>query len=155
MNPQELNILHLTTALRTQMMDSLTDADLAFTFPNNRTLGELCREMGDVERSYIDSFKTFKQTWVVHNTEPGLDRSVARLKAWYKALDEEFDAVLMAIPDSDLQKKTVDRGSGFAPTLGMQFHIYREALLIFCGKWSVYLRAMGKPLSEQWQGWVG
>ena len=47
--PQELDLLHLTTALRTQMMDSLTDADLAFHFPNNPTLGQLCREIGNVE----------------------------------------------------------------------------------------------------------
>jgi hypothetical protein len=155
MNPQELDILHLTTALRTQMMDSLTDADLAFSFPNNPTLGELYRGMGDVERSYIDSFKTFKQAWDVRNTEPGLDLSVERLKAWYKALDEELDAVLKAIPDGDFQTKVVDRGGGFMMPLGAQFHTYREAILIFCGKCSVYLRAMGKPVSEQWRDWIG
>jgi hypothetical protein len=155
MNPQELNILHMTTALRTQMMDTLTDADLAFTLPNNPTLGELCRGMGDVERSYIDSFKTFKQVWDVRNTEPGLGGSVERLKGWYKTLDAELDAVLTAIPDSDFQSKAVDRGGGFMMPLGAQFHTYREAILIFCGKCDVYMRALGKPLGEQWQGWIG
>jgi hypothetical protein len=153
MNPRELEILHMTTALRTQMMDSLTDADLAFTFPNNPTLGELCRTMGDVERSYIDSFKTLKQVWNVRNTEPGLDGSVERLKAWYKALDEELLAALTAIPDEDFQTKIVDRG--FPMPLGGQFHTYREAILIFCGKCNVYLRTMGKPLPQQWQDWIG
>jgi len=155
MNPRELDLLHLTTALRTQMMDSLTDADLAFTFPNNPTLGELCRGMGDVERAYIDSFKTFKHSWDMRNTEPGLETSVERLKTWYKALDEEFDTVLKAIPDGDFQTKMIDRGGGFILPLGGQFHTYREALLIFCGKCSVYLRAMGKPLSGQFQDWIG
>jgi hypothetical protein len=155
MNPQELQILHLTTALRTQMMDALTDADLAFTFPNNPTLGELFRTMGDVERSYIDSFKTFKQTWAVRNTEPGLEASVERLKTWYQALDAELDAALEAIPQGDLQTKVVDRGGGFMMQLGAQFHTYREAILIFCGKCSVYLRALGKPLGKQWQDWIG
>jgi hypothetical protein len=153
MKPEELNILHLTTNLRTQMMNSLTDADLAFQFPNNPTLGELCRVMGDVERSYIDSFKTLKQVWDVRNTEAGLDGSVARLKAWYKTLDEELDAVLSAIPDSDFQTKIVDRG--FPIPLGGQFHVYREALLIFCARCSVYLRAMGKPLDQQFVDWIG
>jgi hypothetical protein len=156
MKPQELELLHLTTALRTQMMDSLTDADLAFQFPNNPTLGELCRDMGYVERAYIDSFKTLRHPWeVLGNKEPGLDGSVERLKAFYKMLDEEFEAVLLAIPDADLQTKMIDRGGGFMMPLGGQFHTYREAMLIHCGKCSVYLRAMGKPLNQQWRDWIG
>lgn len=153
MNPKELELLHETTALRTAMMDTLTDADLAFKFPNNPTLGELCVYMGDVERAYIDSFRNFKQVWDKRNTEPGLSGSVEKLKAWYKAMDEEFDTVLNAIPDADFQTKMIDRG--WPVPLGMQFHIYREAVLIWCGKCDVYLKAMGKPLGKQWRGWIG
>jgi hypothetical protein len=155
MNPQELNLLHLTTALRTQMMDMLTDADLAFSLPHNPPLGELCKSMGDVERSYIESFKTLKHDFSYSNNEPGLAGSVERLKAWYKTLDDELDAVLTTIPDSDFQTKMIDRGGGFILPMGGQFHTYREAILIACGKASVYLRAMGKPLTEQWHGWIG
>jgi hypothetical protein len=154
MNPQERNLLHQTTALRTQMMDSLTDKDLAYQFPNNPTLGELCKSIGDVEQSYIDSFKTFKQDFSYKNDEPGLATSVERLKAWYKSLDEAMDAALAAIPDTDFQTKMVDRG-GWSLPLGAQFHTYREALLIFYGKANVYLKALGKSLTEQWQAWVG
>jgi hypothetical protein len=111
--------------------------------------------MGDVERAYIDSFKTLKHQWDVRNTEAGLDGSVERLKAWYKTLDEEFEAVLKTVPDADLQTKVIDRGGGFMLPLGAQYHVYREALLIFCGKCSVYLQAMGKPLSDQWRAWIG
>ncbi|MBZ0287994.1 MAG: hypothetical protein K8I30_10295 [Anaerolineae bacterium] len=153
MNPQELGLLHETTKLRTDIMNAMTDADLAYKLPNNPTLGELCRVMGDVERSYIDSFKTLKQVWDVRNTEPGLEGSVERLKAWYEALDEEFVTVLKAIPDADLQTKMIDRG--WPIPLGGQFHVYREALLIFAARCSVYLRAMGKPLSQQVQDWIG
>lgn len=153
MKPQELELLHLTTNLRTDIMNVLTDADLAFELPGNPTLGELCRTMGDTERSYIDSFKTLKQVWDVRNTEPGLEGSVEKLKAWYQALDAEFESVLKAIPDEDLQTKIIDRG--FPIPLGGQFHVYREALLIFSARCSVYLRAMGKPLSQQVQDWIG
>jgi hypothetical protein len=153
MNPHELDLLHLTTNLRTDIMHVLTDDDLAYQLPGNTTLGELCRTMGDVERSYIDSFKTLKQVWDVRHTEPGLEGSVEKLKTWYKALDEEMVAVLKAIPDEDLQTKIVDRG--FPIPLGGQFHVYREALLIFAARCSVYLRAMGKPLSQQVQDWIG
>jgi hypothetical protein len=33
--------------------------------------------------------------------------------------------------------------------------IYKEALLIFYGKTSVYLKATGKELPEQWLAWIG
>jgi hypothetical protein len=36
----------------------------------------------------------------------------------------------------------------------IQLHIYREALLSFYGKASVYLKALGKTLPEQWQSWI-
>jgi hypothetical protein len=155
MNPHELEVMHLTTALRTQMMDLLTDADLAFSPPNNPPLGELCREIGHVEGIYIESFKTLKHNWQKPATGVGLEKSVEQLKAWYKTLDAELDAVLQAIPDGDFQTKTVDRGGGFMMPLGGQFHTYREAILIFCGKCDVYLRALGKPLPKQWREWIG
>ena len=72
---------------------------------------------------------------------------MARLQAWFADLDQELEAVLTAIPESDFSTKTVDRGDGFTPPLGGQFHIFREATLIFCAKVSVYLRAMGRPLN--------
>lgn len=154
MNPHELNLFTETTALRTKLMDSLTDAELAFTFPNNPTLGELCLRMGEVERAYIDSFRSLKMDWSVRNTEAGLAQSVERLKAWYKTLDEEFMGVLRDIPDADLKTKMIDRGN-FQLPMDDQYHVYREALLIFCGKCTPYLLAMGKPLSDQWLGWIG
>jgi hypothetical protein len=162
MKANELTTLHQTTALRTKMIDTLIDSDLAFKLPNNPTLGELCVYMGNVERAYIDSFKTRKLVWGKNNDE-GLGSSVEKLKAWYKALDEEFDTVLNAIPGEDFSvvypaegdglENTVDRG--WPMPLGGQFRAYREALFIFCGKCDVYLHALGKPLSEQWQGWIG
>ena len=164
MKPQVLiDQLHQTTALRTKMMDTLTDNDLAFSLPNNLTLGELCVYMGNVERAYIDSLKTRKLVWDKPNTEAGLGGSVEKLKAWYKALDEEFDTVISAIEEDDLKvvypgtsdtiSPSVDRG--WPMPLGGQFRAYREAMFIFFGKCDIYLHALGKPLSEQWQGWIG
>ena len=37
----------------------------------------------------------------------------------------------------------------------VQFHIYREALLIFCAKAHVYLKALGKRVTGPWQWWIG
>jgi hypothetical protein len=155
MHPHEWNILRETTALRTAMMEQLTDTDLAFALPKNPTLGELCREQGEVERMYIESFRTLRMPWGTRTAEAGIESSVEQLKAWYARLDAELYAALEDIPDADFQTKSVDRAGGFFLPLGAQMHTYRESLLIFCGKWSVYLIALGKPLNEQWRGWIG
>ena len=52
-----------THGLRAQLLGVLTDADLKFSLPGNPTLGEMFREEAEIERSYADSFKTFKQTF--------------------------------------------------------------------------------------------
>ncbi len=155
MDQRELGLLRATTALRVQLLESLSDGDLAFALPGNPTLGALIREMGEHEGDYIESFTTLTHTWGVRPAEAGVETRVARLQAWFADLDRELEAVLTAIPESDFGTKTVDRGDGFTPPLGGQFHIYREATLIFCAKVSVYLRAMDRPLTPQWQGWIG
>src|SRR5947208_8871568 len=102
-----------THVMRTQLLDTLIDAGLAFSAGGqNMTLGALCREMGETEHSYTQSLKTFKQDWSYRNTEAGLGSSVARLQEWFHTLDEEMKATVSALSDEDL-KKTVDRG-GYA-----------------------------------------
>lgn len=140
--------------MRTELLDSLTDADLSFNpGGRNMTLGALCREFGEIEHSYVESLKTFKQDWSYRNTEPGMDSSVARLKAWFQTLDDEMKTVVSAFSDDDL-KKTVDR-SGFEAPIEMQLQVYLQALLIFFGKAVIYLKAMDKPLSKTFQDYIG
>ena len=141
-----------THGMRTQLMDVLTDADLAFNpGGQNMTLGALCREMGDVEYSYIQSLKTFKQDFSYHNPEAGLEGSVERLKVWYAKLDAEMKAVAASFSDDDL-KKPIERG--FPVPVEIQFQIYLQALLIFFGKATIFLRAMNKPLPKMIQDWI-
>jgi len=143
-----------THALRTQLLDTLSDAELAFSpGGQNMTLGALCREMGETEHSYTQSLKTFKQDWSYRNTEVGLESSVARLQAWFQTLDEEMKATVSALSDEDL-KKTVDRG-GYAMPVDMQLDVYLQALLIFFGKATIYLKAMNKALPQQVQDYIG
>ena len=117
------------------------------------TLGALCREMGEVEYSYIQSLKTFRQDWSYHNTEAGLESSVAQLKAWFQTLDDELKATVEAFSDEDLQK-TIDRG-GFATPVELQLDVYLQALLIFLGKATVYFKAMNKALPQYFQEYIG
>lgn len=142
-------------AMRTQLLDVLTDADLSFT-PGGQamTLGALCREMGDVQHSYNQSLKTFTQSWDYRHPDPEMERSVSKLKAWFQALEDEMKATASAFSDADLDKM-IDRGGGFTIPVKIQFDIYLQALLIFFGKATIYLRVMNKPLPQQIHEWIG
>jgi uncharacterized damage-inducible protein DinB len=140
--------------MRTQLLNILSDADLAFNpGGQNMTLGALCREMGEIEHSYVQSLITFKQDWSYRNKEADLDSSVARLKAWFQTLDDEMKATVSALSDEDLTK-TIDRG-GFTMPVELQLDVYLQALLIFFGKATIYLKAMNKPLPQQIQDYIG
>jgi uncharacterized damage-inducible protein DinB len=142
-------------SLRNQLMDILTDEDLAYTPGGaNPPLGTLCREMGEVEHAYIQSFKTFTIDFSYRTPEPGLETSVARLTAWYTALDQELKAVVENLTEEEVQGRLVNRGSFSLPPK-IQLSVYQEALLIFYGKVLVYLRAMGKLVPQQWADWLG
>src|SRR5688572_2231281 len=81
--------------LRNGLMEMLTDEDLAFRpGGQNPTLGFLCRELGEVEYAYIQSFKTFTIDFSYRNEEPGLEASVERLRAWFAELDRELKATV-------------------------------------------------------------
>lgn len=145
-----------TQKLRYDLLAALADSDLAYKLPgDNPTLGELCREMGEIEHAYIESFKTMTMDWSYRNTDAGLATSVERLTAWYKTLDDAFETVLRTYSEDDLRDKQIDRGDGFAPSAHTQFEIYREAIMMFYAKASVYLKALQKPVSDQWQAWIG
>ena len=143
-----------THGMRTQLLDILNDADLAFNpGGQNMPLGALLREMGDIEYSYIQSLKTFKQDWSYHNTEPGMESSLTQIKAWYQTLDDEMKATVADLSDED-STKTIDR-NGYQAPVGLQLDIYLQALLIFFGKASVFLKAMKKPLPPIIQEYIG
>jgi hypothetical protein len=145
-------------ALRDQLMEMLTDEDLGYRGGGeNPTLGALCRENGEIERSYIESFKTFSLDFGYRNPDPRLERSVAALSAWYAELDDELKTAIQSLSEEDVAKRTIDRTDfpGFAPMLRVQLDIYREALLIFYSKVDVYLRALSKTPTEQWRKWIG
>jgi hypothetical protein len=141
--------------LRAQVLDMLSDADLAFNpGRENVSLGALCREMGDVEHSYTESLKTFQQDWSCHNSAAGLESSVAQLKTWFQTLDAGLQATVAGLSDDDLGK-TVDRGTGFTMPVDWQLDVYLQALLIFLAKATVYLKMMNKPLPQQMREYIG
>ena len=146
--------------LRNQLMDLLADEDLAFR-PGGATLalGELCREIGDIEHSYVEAFRTFRQSFDWHNPGREIERSVAALKAWYADLDRDLLAALVGLSEDDIAGRRIRRGDfdvdDFSPLAAQELDIYREALLIFYGKVSIYLRATGTELPRHWLEWIG
>lgn len=151
---QQFPVLTQTLALRQLMLDLLTDDDLGFSPPHNPALGALCLELGEYDQMYTESFKTFTMPWGRKHDDPAVANSVAGLKAWFAANEDALKAALQALPEEALYGQMVERGHGSWPVM-VQFHVYREGLLIFYGKMSVYLKALQKPLPEQWQQWIG
>ena len=140
--------------LRDELLASLTDDDLAYTpGGENPTLGALCRELGETQYAYAQSFKTFKINFSFRVNDDAYLQSIAKLQAWYAELDRELEAVLETVSDEDVAESKMDRG-GYEVPLHISLDILREALLIFYGKASVYLKAMGKARTEMWRDWI-
>ncbi len=142
--------------LRDELLEILTDDDLGIRVGGtSASLGALCREIGEIEHSYVESFRTFRQDFRYRNRDPRLETSVGALASWYVELDRELTAAVAALSEDDIANRRIVRGSDFSPLPNIQLDIYREALLIFYGKVSVYVRAMGRALPRHWQRWIG
>jgi len=139
--------------MRSQLLNILSDADLAFS-PGGQTmtLGALCRQMGETEYSYIQSLKRLKQEWSYHHPEADVASHVARLTAWFQTLDDEMQATITTFWDED-GNKTIDRGGPV--TVEFQLDVYLQAVLIFLGKATIYLRAMNKQLPPFFEEYIG
>ena len=141
-------------AVRNQLLELLTDEDLAFKVEGNPTLGELCREIGQIQYSYLHSFKTFELSFDNKSEDGEGINSVAKFKAWYAEMDTDLKATIEVMSQDDVDNKSIDRG-GWELPVKVNLTIYTEALLIFYGKVWVYLNAMGKELPKQWVEWIG
>lgn len=148
-------ILEMYQPLRRQLIEILEDDDLAFAPTGNPSLGDLCREMGAVQQAYIDSFRTFQLDFSRPGADDGLPASVAGLAEWYANLDRTLKEAVAGLDEEQIENRRIDRGGDFQVPPAIQLEIYREALHIFHGKVSVYLKALGKPLPPQWQEWIG
>lgn len=153
---QEFPVLKQTLALRTELLEAITGEDLAFGLGgDNLTLGQLCKQMGETQQSYINSFREFKQDLTYQYEDASVATDLKMLKTWFEKLDADLFEVLESLSDEDIQSKVIERGHGFSPPVRVQLHIFRESLLIFYAKASVYLKALGKNMPQQWQAWIG
>lgn len=146
--------------LRDQLMETLSDQDLLTRLGGETaSLGALCREIGQIEHTYVESFRTFRQDFSYRNPDPELEHSVSALNAWFAELDRELIASVEALSEDDIASRRIIRSDFaeeyFSPLPKAQLDVYREALLIFYGKVAIYLRAMERPLPGHWGDWIG
>jgi hypothetical protein len=140
--------------LQQELLAQLDDNNLQLALPGrNPKLGALLREMGDWQRQYIESLKTFRHDFSLHAAPPDAETSVEVLKSWFTELEADFRAAVEALTNDDLQKP-VNRG-GWSPAVSLQFHLYREMMLIYYSHLDVYVRALDKTISHQWHEWIG
>jgi len=146
--------------LRDELVGVLSDDDLAFRVGGTTvTLGELCVEIGEIEHSYVEALRTFKQDFGWRNSDTQVVRNVAALAAWFADLDRDLLAAIEALTEHEAANRRITRDDvdveGFSPLAAQELDIYREALLIFYAKVSIYLRAMGRDLPGHWGNWIG
>ena len=142
--------------MRDQLLTVVSDADLAYKLPGqNPTLGGLLIEMGDIEGVYTHSFETFTLDRAHREVPPPAQMTIAGLRAWFEAQDDAMNKALSRFTDDELQVDRIDRGHGFIASPFVQYEVYREAVYIFYGKLSVYLKALERDAGEEWAVGVG
>lgn len=143
-------------SMRDLVLSLVSDDDLAYTLPGrNPSLGELLLQLGDVEGVYTHSFETSTLDWTHRHVPHPSPITVAALRAWFDAQDAAMRATMDGLSVEELQVDRIDRGDGFIASPFVQHEIYREAVYIFYGKLSVYLRALGIDAGPVWGAWVG
>ena len=143
-------------SMRDHLLTLVSDRDLAYKLPGwNPTLGELLVEMGDVQGVYTHSFETFTLDWTHRQLPPPAPVTVASLRAWFEEQDDAMHTALSRFTADELQIDRIDRGHGFIASPFDQHQIYREAVYIFYGKLSVYLKALERDAGVEWAAWVG
>jgi uncharacterized damage-inducible protein DinB len=142
--------------MRDHLLTVVSDADLAYKLPGqNPTLGDVLVELGNVEGVYVHSFEAFTLDWA-HRPLPAPEPiTIAGLQAWFRALDDAMIAALSRFTEEELHADRIDRGHGFVASPHTQHAIYREAVYIFYGKLSVYLKALERDAGDEWAAWVG
>lgn len=150
-----IRFVRLTATLRAELLATLTDEELSFALPGNPTIGAVLEQLAATQQSYIECLRTEVMTWAL--VEPLWEGhgGVERMTRRFTELDAAFEAVLESISDDVFRDTRIDHGGGYVLPIRGIVHTWVEALVIVYGRLDVYLRAMGRPRSEQWVDWIG
>ncbi|MFB9993302.1 DinB family protein [Deinococcus oregonensis] len=152
---QRTHLIDLTHTLRDTVFDQITDADLEFSPGGTAlTFRRLLLEQAEIQAAYAESFRTLKLKFDV--VAPPEVQTTAQIQAWFGQLDAELLEALDALTNEDLSRLHDPRGQ-MSPhyTVEISFHTYRESVLIFAARASVYLRALGRDVPKLMKSFVG
>ncbi|MHC5796545.1 hypothetical protein ACVXZ4_10345 [Lacisediminihabitans sp. FW035] len=143
-------------SMRDHVLTVFSDNDLDYKLPGaNPRLADLLIEMGTLQGVYTHSFRTFELDWA-HRELPTPDSvTISTLRSWFDGQDDALKTVMDRFTDDELHIDRIDRGGGFIASPFIQHEIYREAVYIFYGKISVYLKALNRDAGDSWAAWVG
>jgi hypothetical protein len=145
------NLIDLTHNLRTEVLEAISDKDLGFTpGGSNLTFGDLLLQQGGFEIAYTNSFRTFTLSFDAKTSQTITDS--AAFKTWFRKLDADLIDTLEQLSDEDLAKP-INRGS-WSLSAEITFYTYRESVIIFAAKASIYLRALDIALPKQLEDWI-
>jgi len=143
-------------SMRDLLLTVLSDADLEYELPGaNPPLGAVLIELGNTQGVYTSSLETSALDWDHRRLQAPERLTIASLQEWFAAQDTAMKAALDRFTDEQLHEERIDRGGGFLASPFVQHEIYREAVYIFYGRLSVYLRALNKDAGPDWTAWVG
>jgi hypothetical protein len=149
---QQANLIDLTHNLRTEILGAITEVDLNTKLGGqSQSLRELILEQGTIQMAYIECFRSFELRFD-HAAPEGV-QSLEEIKTWFAELDSGLIAALGALSDDEL-KRGVPRGQYTLPA-EIVFYTYRESVMIFAAKASVYVRALNHALPGQVKSWIG
>jgi hypothetical protein len=125
---RQYDIVKMYRKLRDDLMTILNDQDLQ-TAPGgeNETLGALCRELGETQKGYIESFRSFKIEFIYEVEDPLLENSIESILVWYQQLNKELEEVLESLSDSDVDERLIHRTEEFKLPPVIHLDVYRDA----------------------------
>ena len=116
----------------------------------SRSAREIAKTIAGEEKAVVLGVISGNMDFSVMTSVP---EDMKELIEWYERSHKEMVHKYNELSDEDL-KKTIDRGS-FSPTIDVQLQVYLQALLIFFGKATIFVKAMNKPLPQPFQEWIG
>lgn len=143
-------------SMRDHLLTLVSDTDLSHPMPgHNPPLGELLIEMGHLQGVYTHSFDTLTLDWTQRQLPAPEPVTVANLRSWFDTHDDAMKAALDRFSADELRDPRIDRGDGFIASPFVQHQVYREAVYIYYGKLSVYLKALERDAGPEWAAWIG
>lgn len=145
-----------TQALIPALLDAISNEHLEFSpGGGNPMLRDLFRDLAATQVAYTRSFREFSMDFDHPGDAPLDTGSIDSIRAGFEQLNADLKDAVGSVSDDDFANRPIDRGGGFLLPPALQIHIYRESILIVCGKISVYLRCLGIQFPHQWVHWIG